>query len=125
MTYQQSLKNITALLNFIRIYDKDSIFFDFSNASEFKIIFYNRESELEKIQTICTEKFNANLAMAMITLRENEHEHFHYYDTNIDYEFDLTASELVFDDSNHDYLQQSPAQIKLHVAQLLTKLKQM
>lgn len=125
MTYQQSLENIKTLINFIRIYDKDSIFFDFSSESEFKIIFYDRETEFEKIRNLGAEKLANNLAAARIAIDENGHENFLYGDSNIDYECNLTTSEVINDETTDDYIQQCPAQIKLQVAQLLAKLKQM
>lgn len=125
MTYQQSLENIKATINFVRIYDKDEIFFDFSNETDFKIIFYDRETELEKIQKLAGERLNNNLAAVMIMLRDDEQEYFLYSDANLDYEYNLTTSELVYDNSNDDYIKQSAAQIKLQVAQLIAKLKQM
>lgn len=125
MTYQQSLENIKATINFVRIYDKDEIFFDFSNETDFKIIFYDRETELEKIQKLAGERLNNNLAAVMIMLRYDEQEYFLYSDANLDYEYNLTTSELVYDNSNDDYIKQSAAQIKLQVAQLIAKLKQM
>lgn len=124
MTYEQSLKNIKAALNFISISDKDNIFFDFYNESEFKIFFFNI-TDVEMIRKLVASKCRANLPAVQITIEKDEHAHFLYYDSNLAYIFDITASELLLDDSHHDFIQQSPAQVKLQMAQLLAKLKQM
>lgn len=125
MTYQQSLENIKTLMNLICAFDQNGIFFDFSNEIEFKILFFDEKTELGKIREIVALKLRSNIPIAYISLEENGHEHFEYYDQHVDYKFNLTTSKIIHDDSNHDFIDQCPAQIKLQVAQLLAKLKQM
>lgn len=125
MTYQQSLENIKTLMNLIRIFDQDSIFFKFSNDSEFTILFYDEKTELHQIQNLSMKNQRENLPVATISLEKHEHEHFFYFDVNISYEFDLTASKVILNNSNQKFLPQHPAQIKLQMAKLLAQLKKL
>lgn len=124
MTYQQSLENIAVLKNFIRIYDKDCIFFDYQSQTEFKILFFNQDSDVKKIEQMMFLKMNENMPVAHITFN-GEIERLYYNDTNIHYEINSITSEVICNDSNHDFIKQHSEQIKLQMAQLLTKLKQM
>lgn len=124
MTYQQSLENIEAILNFIRMYDKTCIFFDYYSQTNFKILFFDQKEDVKKIEEMMSFKISQNRPFAHIIL-EHEMERLFYYDENIDYKINLVTLEVIHNDSNHDFIKQDPMEIKLQAARLLAKLKQM
>lgn len=124
MTYEQSFRNIEKLKNWVIPLDAHRVFFDFSNNSDFKIIFY-KKTEPEKIRDLISTKFRSKLPSANIVFNELDHEIFHYEDKNIRYEYNLTTQEILMHDSKEPFRNYSPAQLAIEMNKLLLKLKNM
>lgn len=123
MTYNQSLKNIEILKNLVWPLNADYIFFDFYNSTDFKIIFLN-QNESQRIEDYIQEKFRAKQPFTHIRITSTGQEVLYYEDITIRFEYNLTTHEVLKNDLKN-FKKKCPTQVKLDMAKLLLKLKNM
>lgn len=121
MTYEQSLKNIEVLKNYILPFGCDYIYFNFINHSDFEVIFLD-ENELNKIEDFIIAKFRAKQPFTHIRVKPDGQEVLYYEDAIIRYEYSLTTHEILKNDYKN-FKKRSVSQLKLDMAKLLFKLK--
>lgn len=123
MIYEQSLKNIEILKNLVWPWNIDYIFFDFETETEFKIIFYDKKNS-DEIEKYLPVKHRAQLPVAHVHENAQGQEELYYEDNFFRFHFNLATQEIHM----HDILRQirnCPIQIKLEMAALERKLKNM
>lgn len=123
MTYEQSLKNIEALKNLVWPWDTEYVFFDFYNYTEFKIIFLN-QAQSYRIEDFIKDKFSKELPFTHIRVTSAGHDVLYYEDIIIRYEYNLTTQQVLMNDFKI-FKRRSSAEVKLDMAKLFFKLKNM
>lgn len=124
MTYQQSLKNIETLKNLILPLEGHQVFFDFSNQTDFKMLFF-KNSESDEISKLFKIKYGSKMPAAHIMIDPQGFESFYYGDSFIQYEYNLTADKIEMHDSKEPFRNSTPAEIAIQFHKLLLKLKNM
>lgn len=123
MTYEQSLKNIDVLKNLIWPWNIDYVFFDYKTESEFEVIFFDKENS-HKIEEYLPVKWSAKLPIAHIHENKCGQEELYYVDNAIHYRINLVTLEIYMHDIEGQF-KRCPLQIKLEMAALARKLKNM
>lgn len=125
MTYEQSFRNIEKLKDLVVPLDTHQIFFNFSNSSEFKMLFFKHSESKEVISELMTSKFRSELPLARIIFNKFDHEVLYYEDKFLRYKLNLTTQEILMHDSKEPFRNYSPAQLAIEMNKLLLKLKNM
>jgi len=123
MTYEHNLKNIEVLKNLIRPWEVDYIFFDYNTGTEFEIIFFDKENS-EKIDLLLPVKHNARLPFAHIHENKYGQDILYYKDYSFTYKYNLTTDHIIMSSISGQF-KSCPAQMKLEMAALARKLKNM
>lgn len=123
MIYKQSLKNIEVLKNLISPWNIDYIFFDFKTASEYEIIFFDKENS-HKIEEYLVTKHCTELPVAHIHENDQGQEVLYYEDDIFRYRFNFVTEEIYMHDST-GYFRHCPLQMKLEIGALVRKLENM
>ncbi len=97
MDYQQSIKNLNQLKNFVRAWTDCHIFFFFYSETEYRVEIYNSDFTHVEQENIDQHMYSG-FPYGYICNKNTGEEIFHYRDKNIDIEYDLFAEEfrLVF-----------------------------
>jgi hypothetical protein len=95
MDYQQSIKNLNHLKNFVRAWSECRIFFFFKSEIEYEIKIYDSTFTSEQQENI-DECLQAGFPYGYICNKKNGEEELYYYDENIHVEYDLFLN--TFDD---------------------------
>ena len=88
MDYQQSIKNLNHLKNFVRAWTECRIFFFFYSDSEYKIEIYNTKRTNKQKKRI-DRKRRSKFPYSFISNDESGEETLYYRDQNIAVEYDL------------------------------------
>lgn len=88
MDYQQSIKNLNHLKNFVRAWTECSIFFFYYSESDYKIEIY--DLDLTAVQNeLIDENLRSKFPYGFISNEKSGHEILYYCDKNIAVEHDL------------------------------------
>ncbi|MEK6628509.1 MAG: hypothetical protein AABY53_07775 [Bdellovibrionota bacterium] len=123
MTYEQSLKNIEVIKNLISPWSIDYIFFDFKTETEFEVVFFDKENS-DKIEELIPVKLRAKLPIAHLHENKLGQVILHYIAKPLIYEYNLTTNSVVMNYISGQS-RSCPAQMKLDMALLFHKLKNM
>lgn len=90
----QSQENLSRLINFLRLREKDFVFFEFTSLTEFTPHFLGKDFDPFDAE-LFFEMNELGMPFAQIHWDENEHEILYYIDDFSSYWYDLTADKMV------------------------------
>ena len=125
MLYAKSLENIEKIKNLILPLDAHQIFFDFSNNSEFKVLFFDNLDSENILEELIRTKFQAELPLARIQYANLDFVFLSYEDPLTRYMYNLTTHQTIINDIKTGFKNQSTAQLVIEMNKLLLKLKNM
>ncbi len=101
MDYSQSIANVAAIKDSIRLYKEEtSVFFDFYDTSSFQIIFVENAQDLRKL---CAPKDELNLPLAIISIDISGEEMLHYCDQILKLDYNLTLEHTTLFNMRTDF----------------------
>ena len=118
MTYEQSIRNIETLKNFIHPWNSLRIDFYFTTDSDFNCIIHKLDEENE-----IKYAFNKSKPYAVILKNIFNCEILHYIDSNVTLDFDLTNNQVVEFISEENLRPKNALEIKNQVQALIRELK--
>ncbi len=112
MDYQQSIKNLNHLKNFVRAWTECHIFFFFYSETEYVIEIYEPDFTPEQQQKI-DENLHSGFPYGYINSEKTGEEILYYYDENIHIEYDF------FLNGFNDFICHDPVDIQIVQKQFL------
>lgn len=122
MTREQSYLNLQKLLNFIRPYNCEHIFFDFTSETEFRLVFYT-QADWGIISEHMRDKDLTGLPYGRMRISKNEPDELYYFDKTADWDYNLTANSLDFFTCTERRNSMDMKKVAQQFAELLRKLE--